>query len=102
MSEQYTITTQQITETGRPDTTLLRLGGEFDLEAHQALRDALLPPIAAGQDVLVDFGAVTFLDSESLGALIEGFNAADAAGRRLRITGARGAVRRVLEVTGVW
>ena len=84
----------------RRQTTDLTLRGEFDLEARDALRDALLQAVAAGSHVVVDLAAVTFLDSESLGALVEGYNAAQERGLGFQLTGAHGGVRRVLTLTG--
>jgi anti-sigma B factor antagonist len=43
---------------------------------------------------------VTFLDSEALGALIDGHNAARGAGAGFRVVHARGVVHRVLAVSG--
>ncbi|MET0418395.1 MAG: STAS domain-containing protein [Actinoplanes sp.] len=84
----------------RRHTTHLTLRGEFDLEARDALREALLQAVAGGSHLIVDLAGVTFLDSESLGALVEGYNATEQAGLSFAVTGARGAVRRVLELTG--
>jgi anti-sigma B factor antagonist len=84
----------------RRQTTHLTLRGEFDLDARETLRDALLEAVAAGSHVVVDLTAVTFLDSESLSALVEGYNAAERAGLTFHMTGAQGAALRVLELTG--
>jgi anti-anti-sigma factor len=84
----------------RRQTTHVTLRGEFDLDARDALRDALLQSVAAGSHLIVDLAEVSFLDSESLGALVEGYNAAEAAGLTFHLRGAEGSVRRVLELTG--
>ncbi len=84
----------------RRHTTHLTLRGEFDLDARDALREALLQAVAAGSHLVVDLAGVTFLDSESLSALVEGYNAAEGSGLTFRLTGAQGAVRRVLDLTG--
>ena len=90
---------EQLSE--RPPITALYLSGEIDLEARDALRETLLHIISTGSSVKVDLTAATFLDSEALGALINGYNAARSAGVGFALTGAQGTVRRVLELTGV-
>jgi anti-sigma B factor antagonist len=48
----------------------------------------------------VDLSQVTFLDSEALAGLIQGYDAARRAGRDFAAVGAQGLVHRVLVVTG--
>lgn len=79
--------------------TLLRLTGELDINARDDLRETILDAAGAG-DVVVDLGEVTFIDSEALSALIDGFNAAQAGGTRFTVVNARGVVERVLAVSG--
>jgi anti-anti-sigma factor len=80
----------------------LRLGGSLDIGARQNLRAAIIDAGAAGgvETVLVDLGGVTFVDSEALAGLIEGFLEARATGVGVRAVNANGIVRRVLDVTG--
>jgi len=85
----------------------VRLSGDLDINARDDLRDALRAAVedeaaAGGADVvIVDFDHTEFLDSEAMGALIEGFLAAQATGVRMSIVNAHGLVHRVLEVSGV-
>lgn len=84
----------------------VRLSGDLDINARDELRDALVGAVgdevaADGKVVVVDFDHTAFLDSEAMGALIEGFLAARAAGMRMSIVNAHGLVLRVLEVSGV-
>ena len=79
--------------------TLLHLAGEFDITARDALRETILAALDHG-DVVIDLGAVTFVDSEALGALIEGYKAARARPAGFRVVNAHGVVARVLEVSG--
>ncbi|GAA0513613.1 hypothetical protein Ade02nite_89770 [Paractinoplanes deccanensis] len=79
--------------------TVLSIGGELDINARDDLREAILGAVGRG-DLVVDLGGVTFLDSEALGALIDGYNAATAAGTGFRVVGATGVVARVLAVSG--
>lgn len=82
----------------RDGLATIRLGGSLDIGAREDLRDAI-GGIAA-TTVLVDLGAVRFLDSEALAGLIEGFLKARESGVDIRAVNARGIVLRVLEVTG--
>jgi anti-sigma B factor antagonist len=80
----------------------VRLSGEFDINARDEMRSTLLAAVqSAPTEVVIDFGDAAFLDSEAMGALIEGLNAGREAGVPLRIVNARGIVYRVLEVSGV-
>jgi len=94
-----------VTETGYQivrEPAVVRLCGDFDINARDELCGALLEAVQAGPaEVVVDFGKAVFLDSEAMGALIEGLNAGREAGVRLRIVNAHGIVHRVLEVSGV-
>ncbi|MFI5935960.1 STAS domain-containing protein [Actinoplanes sp. NPDC051494] len=82
---------------------VVRLAGEFDINSRDELRDALVAAVRESPDgsLAVDFSATEFMDSEALGALIEGFNAGQRAGVKLAIVDARGLVRRVLDVSGL-
>ena len=79
--------------------TLLRLGGELDITARDALRETIFAALGEG-DVVIDLEAVTFVDSEALGALIEGYNAARVRPAGFRVVNAHGVVARVLKVSG--
>ena len=70
-----------------------------DCYARDDLHDALLRALTDG-DVVVDLGDVSFLDSEALGALIDGFNAGRARGAGIRVVNSRDLVDRVLTVSG--
>jgi anti-anti-sigma factor len=85
------------------EAAVVRLAGDFDINARDEMRSALLDAVrAAGPaEVVIDFDDAAFLDSEAMGALIEGLNAGREAGVPLRIVNARGLVHRVLDVSGV-
>lgn len=80
---------------------LIEMSGEFDDTGHQAVRDALdaVADGAAGE-IRVDLRAVKLIDSGTVRLLLHASRAADDAGRRLRITGATGSVRRVIQASG--
>jgi anti-anti-sigma factor len=79
------------------------MAGEFDLSARDDLMSAMLAVVGdpATETVIVDVERATFIDSEALGALIVGVNAAREAGKPFRIVGATGVVHRVFEVAGL-
>ncbi|MEV4705526.1 STAS domain-containing protein [Actinoplanes sp. NPDC049316] len=80
----------------------VRLSGDLDINAREELRDVLVTAVREdGSGVVVDFGDTAFLDSEAMGALIEGLLAARSAGVKMSIVNARGLVHRVLDVSGV-
>ncbi|MEU8607516.1 STAS domain-containing protein [Actinoplanes sp. NPDC048791] len=84
------------------EAAVVRLAGDFDINARDEMRTALLDAVrSAPAEVVVDFDAAVFLDSEAMGALIEGLNAGREAGVPLRIVNAHGLVHRVLDVSGV-
>jgi anti-anti-sigma factor len=55
-----------------------------------------------GDALVVDLGAVRFLDSSGIRALVDADRAAGLTGGRVNLVGATGVVRRALEVSGVW
>ena len=64
--------------------------------------DVLAAVAAAGPaGVVVDFAETDFIESEAMGALIEGLNAARQAGIPFTAVNAHGITLRVLEVSGV-
>jgi anti-anti-sigma factor len=84
------------------EAAVVRLSGDFDINARDEMRTALLAAVQSGPtEVVIDFAGAAFLDSEAMGALIEGLHAGRAAGVPLRIVNARGLVHRVLDVSGV-
>lgn len=79
--------------------TLLRIAGELDITARESLCDAILAALGDG-DVIVDLEATAFIDSEALGALIDGYNEAQARSAGFRVINPQGLVARVLKVSG--
>jgi anti-sigma B factor antagonist len=79
--------------------TILRIDGELDITARDDLHEAVVAALRHGH-VTVDLDGATFIDSEALGALIDGYNAAQAGSVRFRVINAHGLVARVLEVSG--
>ena len=82
-------------------SVVVSLAGELDLYNAEEVRGALLDACAGEPKVLVvDLGEVTFIDSTSLGVLIEARSRmADRSGFRLAAPGLE--TRRALEVSGL-
>ena len=88
----------------RNPTAVVQLAGELDLDARDELCQVIQQAVGDRRSrvVTVDLGGVTFLDSEALGVLIDGWNTAQRASKSFRVVNARGIVRRVLDVAGVF
>jgi anti-anti-sigma factor len=80
----------------------LVLGGDLDMaarfQAEQALDDLLSTPL---EQLVVDLGEVTFVDSTGMGLVLEVNDRARAEGFRLRLLRGPDEVQRVFELAGV-
>jgi anti-sigma B factor antagonist len=80
----------------------LVLGGELDMaarfQAEQALDDLLSEPV---EQLVVDLGEVTFVDSTGMGLVLEVNDRARSEGFRLRLLRGPAEVQRVFELAGV-
>ena len=85
-------------EAGR---AVVRLTGECDLAAREELTSALLAAVASAPVVVVDLGALDFLDSTGIHGLVTAHHEALAAGGRLYLVNAVGPVANILDITGV-
>lgn len=89
----------------RSDSALpvLVISGEHDLNTADDLRAQLDDLLAAGEPVIVDLSAATFVDSSILGVVLDARRRADEAGLGFAVAQANGvhAVARVLEITGL-
>jgi len=89
----------QATITTADNKTTIRLQGRFDFNAHRDFREAVDTSLAAvGKSIVVDFGGVDYLDSSALGMLLMLRDRTKGAGREVRLTGCRGAVKQVLDI----
>jgi anti-sigma B factor antagonist len=77
----------------------VRLSGELDLVSADDVRAAIIASTSA--TVVVDLTELEFLDSSGLSALITARRRVEAGGSRVLLRGARGAARRVFEVSGL-
>lgn len=84
--------------------TVIRVGGEVDLVSGPRLAHEIKQ--AAADDgigeIVVDLEDVTFLDSSGIAVLLTGHREAAAKDVGYRVRAARGIVREVLIMTGVW
>jgi anti-anti-sigma factor len=80
----------------------LVLGGELDMDARfqaeQALDELLSAPL---EQLVVDLGEVTFVDSTGMGLVLELNDRARSEGFRLRLLRGPDEVQRVFELAGV-
>jgi anti-anti-sigma factor len=80
----------------------LVLGGELDMDARfqaeQALDQLLAEPV---EQLVVDLGEVTFVDSTGMGLVLEVHDRARSEGFKLRLLRGPDEVQRVFELAGV-
>jgi anti-anti-sigma factor len=79
---------------------LLRLRGELDVHGAPILRARLLDLLAARKPLVLELRGLAFMDSSGLAALLELRSRARQADWSVRIQGAGGRVRELLERTG--
>jgi anti-anti-sigma factor len=91
-----------VIETPAGERRSLAVSGEFDLAAVEEFLSAALGCIEDTPDACeIDLGAVTFIDSSGLGALVRVRKAAHALGKEVVLTNVPTAVIRLFEVTGL-
>jgi anti-sigma B factor antagonist len=95
--------TYYLTETGgSADEVTIILGGELDLRAAPALRDALARAIEARvKHVIADLTDATFVDSTAVGALLAASAQIRDSGARLTLICTNKNVLRTVEIAGL-
>lgn len=78
---------------------IAHLYGELDAASHDYV--ALLVASLRGPAVVADLAGVSFIDARGVAALMRAKRSLKEQERRLRVTGANGAVRRVIEILGL-
>lgn len=80
----------------------VRLTGELDIHGAPEVAEHL-SQVAAQivESVVIDVGALTFMDSSGLRALLTARKELDAVGATLKLEGVGGTVERVLDATGL-
>jgi anti-sigma B factor antagonist len=87
-----------------PRERQLMLSGEIDLARAPEIRSAgerIVDSLSAGDSLVVDMGAVVFIDSTGLGALVSLRNSATRAGAKLILRRTPPQVLRVIELSGL-
>jgi anti-sigma B factor antagonist len=86
-----------------PDVAVVTVFGDVDLDTAEQLRRAMERAVRDGspREVRVDLGAVPFMDSLGISALLAGYRAATAAGVGFRIVALAPGLVTVLEITGL-
>lgn len=90
-----------VERTAGPDGVCVAVAGEVDIDTAPRLRRALDAALREADRVDLDLGAVTFLDSAGLSALIATQQSAVAAGVTFRLQHVPPPVRLLLALTGV-
>jgi len=81
---------------------LISVTGELDLAATPELSTVLLMAARSpGPLVVLDLGAVEFIDSTALGTLLKGGQEVEESGKVMRVVCGEGPVRRLLELTNL-
>lgn len=82
------------------DKCVIRLGGRFDFNAHREFRDAVDKALvqAGTQQLQIDLGEVSYLDSSALGMLLMVRDKARGLGKTVSLVNTRGSVLQVLEI----
>ncbi|MFI7586324.1 STAS domain-containing protein [Spongisporangium articulatum] len=82
--------------------TVVSVAGEIDVYTAPSLRERLAELDAQGvSDIVVDMGAVEFLDSTGLGVLVGGLKRARARGGTLRLVSDQEKILKILRITGL-
>jgi anti-anti-sigma factor len=85
----------------RHEVRVLSLAGELDITTREMLRRRLSDALAhASAGVDIDVRAVTFMDANTVGVLLNAHQDASRTGRPVRITGAGDQIRAVIRVCG--
>jgi anti-sigma B factor antagonist len=82
------------------DAIVIYLSGEIDLAACERLRDAIEPNMGPQQTIVLDLSGVEFMDSSSLGVLVQARGSLTADGGSLKLRNPSVAAHRVLTLAG--
>lgn len=79
---------------------LIKLSGRFDFNTHRDFRAAYENLVSDGavKEVMVDFGAVDYLDSSALGMLLMLRDKMSGASKQITLANVRGSVKQVLDI----
>jgi len=81
---------------------VLRISGEIDSTVHEEVRAMLRAHVdTSAGEVILDLGALDYMDSSGLAAFLEIRKALHASGRGMRITAVTPLVARIFQITQV-
>ncbi len=80
-------------------TTVVDVVGQIDMGNSPVLRKTLLDSLQGTERVVVNMGAVKYIDSSGIASLLEVFKEARQSKKRLVLFGLSGAVLQVLQLT---
>lgn len=78
---------------------LVALRGEIDISNAEAVHNILIE--VAGSRITLDLSELSFVDATGLTALVQAKRSLESLGHELSVVGARGLVRRVIEISGL-
>jgi anti-sigma B factor antagonist len=76
------------------------LQGELDLASFETVDQVLRDAAERANEITIDLSGLTFMDSTGLRLLLKADARARADGHSMRVTGASGEVKMVMEITG--
>lgn len=83
----------------RDGKTVIALEGRFDFNAHREFREAVDQALKeTGREIMVDLGAVDYLDSSALGMLLMLRDKARGVAKDVALANARGPVKQVIDI----
>ena len=91
----------QIVTTTRGPWTVLALKGKLDNPGSDTLKAVLLPLLAAGASVALDFAGVDYVTSSGFRVLLQGEKEQRLRGGRLLVAGLEPALRNFFEIAGL-
>ncbi|MER7982865.1 STAS domain-containing protein [Streptomyces sp. NPDC095817] len=90
-----------VVETVTDGIRVLAVAGELDYDSAEQFREVLLTDGDDTPHMLLDFGAVSFMDSSAISVLVHARRHADAAGGWIRMAALTEPVQRVIEIVGL-
>lgn len=89
-------------ESAAPEETVIVVSGELDFHSAPELRNKILAALNEGTNRLVlDMGALEFIDSSGLSVIIAGFKRFKERGGELKLRSLTERTRKVLEISGL-
>lgn len=85
------------------DTLIASMSSEIDHHAAKGIRNAIDSELRVGglKKIILDFSAVTFMDSSGIGLIIGRAAKADEVGASVLVTGLNGTLGRIVRMSGV-